>query len=318
MAAEGYGSNDAALSLKDQELFVTKDGIVLEDRDPKRKDLLRLRALPGTFLPTQASRIIAKSVGLSSEIHGIVFDWGCGGGLLSLIAALKADVKLVIGMDYEERNVKVARKNAHTNNLAEKTWFCVGDSFLPFSKSDQVKLQKHVQGKVDCIIANPPASKGDDGFSFRRRILREAPSLLKTGGVLFIQALSYYGSERCKVAAQEASKWFNASEDVKAGKVPPHCFVYAGIELESPWMELGAGIGGYDLRPQLQQYADIEMKAENEARYYCGPPSSRKKIDKVIDETELQTAVEALNAWSTSGQVPLCKWCVHKFYWKVQ
>ena len=33
----------------------------------------------------------------------------------------------------------------------------------------------------DFIIANPPASSGDDGFGFRRRILREAAVLLIGG-----------------------------------------------------------------------------------------------------------------------------------------
>lgn len=42
-----------------------------------------------------------------------------------------------------------------------------------------------MKGKVDFIIANPPASSGEtDGLDFRRRILKEGPEFLKDEGIL--------------------------------------------------------------------------------------------------------------------------------------
>ena len=52
---------------------------------------------------------------------------------------------------------------------------------------------------IDVVIANPPASSGDDGFGFRRRILREAPAVLRPGGLLVMQWLSYYTSPGAEV-----------------------------------------------------------------------------------------------------------------------
>ena len=45
---------------------------------------------------------------------------------------------------------------------------------------------------MDAVLANPPASSGDDGFGFRRLILREAAGVLEPGGLLVMQWLSYY------------------------------------------------------------------------------------------------------------------------------
>jgi len=58
--------------------------------------------------------------------------------------------------------------------------------------------------ELDFVVANPPASSGDDGFSYRRQILREAREVLKPGGLILMQWLSYYGQERIEEAVAQA------------------------------------------------------------------------------------------------------------------
>ena len=80
---------------------------------------------------------------------------------------------------------------------------------------------------MDVVLANPPASSGDDGFGFRRRILREAASVLKPDGLLLMQWLSYYTSpgpvpERVRQALKEAPE-----------------MRYRGVVGSSDWVPLG-------------------------------------------------------------------------------
>lgn len=91
------------------------------------------------------------------------------------------------------------------------------------------------QGQVDFLIANPPASSNDDGFSFRRRILKEAMPFLKPNAKVLLQALSYYGRLRFKKAAQEASDLWNSGAD-ESTVVASMEYTYLGVVKSSPWM----------------------------------------------------------------------------------
>jgi SAM-dependent methyltransferase len=319
MAADGFGDNAAALASHDLTYRVRiNDGRVYDGQPPPSSDqeedsddvhqYLTLTASIGSFALTQASRITAQAVA-TTQLHGIVIDWGCGGGILSLLAACQPTVHKVWGFDYDTANLVTAQRNAKHNQLQHKVTFCRCDSFQPLDMSSKDEIQTFYQqllGQVDFVIANPPASQNDDGFSFRRRILKEAIPFLKPNGRVLLQALSYYGSHRFIQAAQQATEEYNyrttnpskvvpshkSNQDVAVDNPPtPHHkmeYQYLGVIQSSEWMELGSGPGGYVLKSQLMQYCKVEESSSSSSslrledngqrrgggRYYCGP--SRK------------------------------------------
>lgn len=173
-----------------------------------------------------------------------------------------------------------------------------------------------LQNKVDFVIGNPPASNKDDGFSFRRRILKEATLYLKPRGEVILQALSYYGSTRFQLAAEQATGWYNQQQEQKGDSLTMR-YQYQGVIKASPWLVLGSGPGGYDFKPQLEQYCREE--ARGGMRYYCGPAkTTRDLIDATtpVKEDQQQTAIEALAVWEGQQRAPLCQWHMHALLWE--
>ena len=112
-----------------------------------------------------------------------VLDLGCGTGLYGLLAAMRGAEKVLL-TDLDPLAVRCARVNARRNGL-KNVEFRVGDLFSPCKGS-----------QFDVIIANLPQTPGPvpfllskwggpDGTLHLRRLLREAPRYLRTGGRLF-------------------------------------------------------------------------------------------------------------------------------------
>ena len=132
---------------------------------------------PGSFALTPASMTTAATVyglSLAGVIRGRCLDWGCGNGILSLVAAAAAPgVERVIGLDIAQANVDAARANMALGGCSN-TVFVRGDGFRPlesfvwsgqaFTAPDDDR-GKMLQG-MDVVLANPPASSGDHRRSF--------------------------------------------------------------------------------------------------------------------------------------------------------
>ena len=84
-----------------------------------------------------------------------ILDWGCGNGVLSLVAAASASsVGQVVGLDISQANVEAARANAELNRWRNSnTVFVRGDGFRPlepftwgnqtFSEGELIKGTNH-------------------------------------------------------------------------------------------------------------------------------------------------------------------------------
>ena len=84
-----------------------------------------------------------------------VLDWGCGNGVLSLVAASSAaSVEQIVGLDISPANVDAARANAELNRCRNSnTVFVRGDGFRPlepfawgnqtFSERELIKGTNH-------------------------------------------------------------------------------------------------------------------------------------------------------------------------------
>ena len=150
-----------------------------------------------------------------------VLDLCTGSGAIAVSLA-KLSVADITASDVSEEALATARKNAAGNQA--KVSFACGDLFSPFRR-------KLGRTRFDLIVSNPPyipteeiqelqteirdhephlaLDGGEDGLSFYRRIIEEAPDFLRKRGTLlleigFDQAEAVAGLARARGCYQEA------------------------------------------------------------------------------------------------------------------
>ena len=241
---------------------------------------IRLRHPPGTFAPSPATLVTLCAVAeAAGDLSGVGVDWGCGIGVLSIGAARIAGVEKVIGLELSRANVAAAGENAALNGVEDRVAFAASDSYEPLEAEGRALLET-LRGCLDFIIANPPHSTTNDGFDFRRRVIREGADFLKPGGLVLLQALSAYGPARVgELAADE--------------------YAYEGIALRTDLVPLH--FGRAQLQEQIAIYVGEEQRGGRPYEFYVG--------DEVGGPV---TAVEALRALH-AGETILGRWQVHRF-----
>src|SRR4030042_4166224 len=128
----------------------------------------------GTFEITPASRVAIQSIcEHQSLLIGNGIDWGSGTGCLAITSARISTVNYIFGLEISAFNNEIARRNAILNGVEKKTDFVLSDSYTPLLEADQTRLDNYI-GKINFILANPPSSEGDDGFGYRRLVLKGA------------------------------------------------------------------------------------------------------------------------------------------------
>ncbi|HHW56228.1 MAG TPA: 50S ribosomal protein L11 methyltransferase [Clostridia bacterium] len=126
--------------------------------------------------------------------ESIVFDVGCGSGILS-IASAKLGAKEVYAADVDEVSVEVAVQNAKLNNLHNVKVF----------KSD---LLEKFEGKADIIVANIIA----DAII---KLSSKVPDYLKEKGLFLVSGII---KSRCEEILQEIEKFFEVLKIRKEGE----------------------------------------------------------------------------------------------------
>lgn len=243
---------------------------------------LRIRHPPGTFALTPASLISLQTIGKHKELlHGHGLDWGSGTGCLAIAAAKIPEVQSVVGLEISEANVAIARENAQRNGVADKATFLLSDSYSPRDPDDRVLLGG-LAGKVHFTLSNPPSSDGDDGFGYRRGVLRGARTFLSPGGVVFLSVSYQYGMARVERLCQDAPG-----------------FEYRGILASTDWVP-------FDLsRPDLLHC--LHLYAEEERRGGFDYTFRHPRIEQAM------SAQAALDHYEERGEGPLSKWQTHLF-----
>jgi SAM-dependent methyltransferase len=238
----------------------------------------------GTYALTPASSVFLRAISEHRELfYGRGLDWGCGTGGLGIVAAKIPAVNALVGLELSIEDLRAASENVELNGVTEKVTVLHADSYAALTSEGQ-ELLSNVAGQVDFIVANPPASNGDDGFQFRRVIVAGAPSLLKERANVFLQISIQYGWARILGLAEEASG-----------------FTHEAVLASTPWVPFD--LGRTDLRDQLDDYVAEEDRGG--LTYTFGDP-------RTGGETNID-ARAALELFRDFGVSPLTKWQVHMF-----
>jgi hypothetical protein len=232
---------------------------------------------------TPASLVCVEAVGLHRGLlAGIGIDWGSGSGCLAIAAALVPTVERVVGVEIEASDVARAAGNARRNGVADKAMFVEADGFVPVHGRDRAAVAA-LEGRCSFLLANPPASEGDDGLGWRRRALADARRFLVPGAVALVQVSYQYGAARIRGLAGEASG-----------------YSYEGVLHSTQWVPFDQRRA--DLAAVLEAYAAEE--ARGGVPYAFADPAS---------PGGRHTATRALAAFRAGGPSPLSKWQVHLY-----
>jgi len=244
---------------------------------------IRIEHPRGTFALTPASLISLTAICYRQDLlSGIGLDWGTGTGCLAIAAGRMDSVRKVYGLEVEPANVDAARVNVTLNALDEKVRILHCDSYRPLTPSGarQLEALKH---KVTFILANPPSSEGDDGFAYRREVLRGGRKYLEPGGRVFLSISSQYGAARVTRLVRDAPG-----------------FVYRGL-LASTELE-PFDLSRPDLLHCLKLYAAEERKGGLEYSFH--DPQAQDRT---------MNAVSGLDMYLSTGRSPLMRWQTHLF-----
>ncbi len=235
-----------------------------------------------TFALTPASLVAIRAIAENQNmLSGVGIDWGSGSGCLAIVAARIPSVVEVFGLEISPSNVEIAQANAQENSVGDKVRFMLADSYLPHAHPHRTALHT-LRGQVDFVLSNPPSSE-DDGFEYRRIVLRGAREFLRTGGVVFLSISYQYGLERIE----------RLTTDVVG-------FRYGGVLATTDWVPFD--LSRPDLIHCLELYADEEQSG--------GPEYSFAALENPQNPLNAQGALERFRQ---TRRNPFSKWQTHLF-----
>ena len=161
---------------------------------------LTLATSPHTLIPRPDTEVLIEHVLAWAQVRTAqvaaplsLCDLGTGTGAIALSLASELPKSDVIGVDFLEEAVVLAKRNAQTNNITNAL----------FIQSDWFSA---LEGQVfDAIVSNPPyieladphlnegdvrfepksaLTSGEDGLDDIKRIVSDAPAYLKKGGLI--------------------------------------------------------------------------------------------------------------------------------------
>jgi len=152
------------------------------------------------FLVEQSLSILSESFRRSTLY---VLEIGTGSGAIAISLAKEVRDLFIVATDISGEALLLARENARSAGVLRQMTFVKGDLFGPF------RLMRE-KGPFDLILSNPPyihrsevqtlareirdhepivaLDGGEDGMDFYRGIISQAPSYLREGGWLLLEA----------------------------------------------------------------------------------------------------------------------------------
>jgi release factor glutamine methyltransferase len=164
---------------------------------------LEFEVTPDVLIPRPETEIIIEEtiriVEREKFVRPLIVDAGTGSGCLAVTLAREIDRLRAIATDISTAALLVAKRNAARHGMIGRIDFIAADMFNAFTEIPF----------ADIIISNPPyvshqelatlqrevrdwepkvaLTDFDDGLSFYRRLLSEAPARLKAGGYLICE-----------------------------------------------------------------------------------------------------------------------------------
>lgn len=233
----------------------------------------------GTVTP--ASRLCVRAMGRNQGlVSGTGIDWGAGTGLLAIALARIPQVDRVVAIEHDSTAVANAVRNAIANRVHNKVFVVEADLYTPTDEGGR-QLLEELDGETDFLVANPPASEGDDGLGWRRAVLIGAARFLRPGANALIQVSAQYGAERVRQLARETG------------------FEYRGLLETTEWSTFS--LDREDLWQALTDY--VAEEHQGGLPYEFRDARSLGTI----------TAADALKRYRTTGHPPLTRWQMHHF-----
>lgn len=217
LACHITGSNLAGLFLRyTEEVSSDTAGVYLEmvSRRMKREPLqyitgiqefwgLSFKVTGDVFIPRPETEIVVEeAIKVIRNIEGrrpLVVDMCTGCGCIGISIARECGA-VVYGVDISGRALSVAEENACMNGVVDRMVFLEGDLFSPLTPPE---------GGFDLLVSNPPyipegdmdglspevrdyepriaLCGGEDGLEIIRRILKDAPMYVRSGGYIIFE-----------------------------------------------------------------------------------------------------------------------------------
>jgi len=172
---------------------------------------LDFEVTPDVLIPRPETELaVEETIRLVQQnklVNPVIVDVGVGSGCIAVTLAREIGAARVIASDLSLAALRVARRNANRNGVADRIEFVAMDLLDAFAD----------RGFADFILSNPPyvadeemlalqrevrdweprvaLTDGDDGLSFYRRLLKDAPGRLQPGGHLVCE-MGYTQSEK--------------------------------------------------------------------------------------------------------------------------
>lgn len=159
---------------------------------------LTFKVTPAVLIPRPDTEVLVGAA--LAMMHGAVriADIGTGSGAIAVAVARFLPEASVVAVDLSAEALEVARQNAVENGVADRVEFRQGDLLGPLG-----------QERFDSILSNPPyvgedevdglmpevrdweprmaLTPGHDGLTIFRRLVSQAPDMLKPGGLLGVE-----------------------------------------------------------------------------------------------------------------------------------
>ncbi len=162
---------------------------------------LPFRVGPGSLIPRPETELLVERTAalLQKSEAPRILDLGTGSGVIAVALAKELPGARVVATDINEETLFLARGNAEANGVADR---------IEFHRADW--LDGLPEGEpFDAVVSNPPyvpsgaidslmpevsryepreaLDGGPDGMNFLRKIVREAPVRLRSGGALLLE-----------------------------------------------------------------------------------------------------------------------------------
>src|SRR6185437_3092000 len=165
---------------------------------------LPLKVTPATLIPRPETEHLVEAVleRLPADRAVRILDIGTGTGAIAIALAAHLPLARVTAVDLSAEALKVARENAATHRLTSRIDFLLSDLLTALSARDQTAA-------FDAIVSNPPyipesnrselhpqvrdfepaqaLFAGDEGLEIYRRLIPQACTALKAGGLLALE-----------------------------------------------------------------------------------------------------------------------------------